>query len=35
MEKKLWQSSVVYQVYPRCFAELNGDVLGDIPGITW
>ena len=29
-----WRQASVYQIYPRSFADANGDGIGDLPGVT-
>ena len=33
-ERKWWKEGCVYQIYPRSFADSNGDGIGDLKGIT-
>ncbi|WP_264632293.1 glycoside hydrolase family 13 protein [Microbacterium hydrothermale] len=34
MSENWWHDAVIYQVYPRSFADANGDGIGDLPGVT-
>ncbi len=34
MQQAWWKKSVIYQIYPRSFADSNGDGIGDLNGIT-
>jgi alpha-glucosidase len=33
-QRPWWQTAVVYEIYPRSFADANGDGVGDLAGIT-
>lgn len=33
IERRWWKEATVYQIYPRSFADSNGDGIGDLPGL--
>jgi alpha-glucosidase len=32
--REWWRGAAIYQIYPRSFADTNGDGVGDLPGVT-
>lgn len=33
-QEEWWRGAVIYQIYPRSFADSNDDGIGDLPGVT-